>query len=585
MMLLNAGNALAQQWKGQVGLEGGLGRNVPIYDGFDPLWHGLGQGNASATYTSPKFEWNVGLNGKFENLDTDNSRFFISVTDPEKEKMSAVYKFNRSRPVTGRFNTSGLWKPRPGVWYKATLSYDIRAERGDNLIYREEISGKVDKVNVDLQDPFKSKHEVKAGFEMDRHLGSARKVLHGTVNAGTVFQQERSRWATMRYEGEDDEKGYLEKAYRLTPQSGAADISANFYYADSLIHRKDMQLRLAPGLRLKAAFTSDNNSGATLVDYEKDIWADSTRLRESFNFLTINFQPYVMGDFRWKSLSVHINYSLDLYARKLTDNDAHRDRKMDFVTPYPFGDGWVKWTISPMHSLTLSNKIEVFHPAYLQICWYERQGNYPSQMYRGKETLKSREAWKYALTYDFKYSRFLSTTMLAATRNMNEVDQTYTNETINNIDYKVFTWLNASNSWNFEIEEKLGWRGKWVNANIDADFKHNMRQSITTGEVKRNNEWRLTADATGKFGKGWQVGADVRYQSKVANFFTIFQGYCTLNARVQKQLGNWTLTLRGQDLLDNPRETQFISDDQTEGWIESSRLNRRMVILGATWKF
>ena len=581
LSLLPSLDSFAQKkWKGQIGLEGGLGGEAPLYEGFEPIWHGLAQTNANLTYTSPRFEWNASLNGKYENLETDNDRVFVSVA--KGEKISTVYKDNNSFPLNTRFNTYGLWKPRAGEWYKATLSYELRLERGNNFIYRQEIDEKVDRENIDVQAPTKSKHDIKAIFEMDRHLGSARKVLHGTVNAGGVFQNENSLWSTFHLVGEDEN---LVKAFCLTPYSQAADVSANFYFADSLIHRRDLQLRLAPGLRAKTAYTSDNNSGATLLDIEKNIWVDSTSLRESFNFFTINVQPYLMGDLRWKKLSAHINYSLDVYARKLTDDSAHRERNLDFVIPYVIGDGWVKWTLSPMHNFTLSNKMEVFHPSYLQICWYERQGSYPSQIYRGKEDLKSRETIRNAFTYDLKTKHFLSGTTIAAGRNLNEIDQTYSNQHIDGKDFKVFTWVNASNSWNFEIEEKLGWRGKWVNANIAANFKHNLRQSTTTDEIKRNNEWRLTADVLGQFGKGWSAGADIRYQSKVANFFTIFKSYCTLNAQVRKQLGDWTISLRGQDLLDTKRETEFISSDETEAWAESSRLNRRMFLLGVTWKF
>ena len=132
-------------------------------------------------------------------------------------------------------------------------------------------------------------------------------------------------------------------------------------------------------------------------------------------------------------------------------------QNLNFVRPYPVGSGWLSWTFSPQHKLTFRNNLSVNHPSYIQICWYERHGNYLTQIFRGKEDLKSTHTFALGLEYEFKYKRFLSTTKLSYSSRMDEVDQTYTREVIEDRNYQVFTWVNASDSHIYGATEILGW--------------------------------------------------------------------------------------------------------------------------------
>ena len=81
------------------------------------------------------------------------------------------------------------------------------------------------------------------------------------------------------------------------------------------------------------------------------------------------------------------------------------------------------------------------------------------------------------------------------------------------------------------------------------------------------------------------VGTNFKYQSKVKTFFTMFDQYCELHARVTKEFKKFTVFLEGKDLLDKPNETSFESEELQEYWVEVVRNNRRMVVLGAKWNF
>ena len=135
------------------------------------------------------------------------------------------------------------------------------------------------------------------------------------------------------------------------------------------------------------------------------------------------------------------------------------------------------------------------------------------------------------------------------------------------------------------INQKLGWRGKVIVANVGVTYNQSRRTAKEGDKVKNSFDWKLNGDITAFLGKGWSVGADAKYQSKVATFFTLFKEYCELNARVQKDFKKFTLYLQAKDLLDQPRETSFESEEQQEFWVEQVRSNRRFFVLGVKWKF
>ena len=86
-------------------------------------------------------------------------------------------------------------------------------------------------------------------------------------------------------------------------------------------------------------------------------------------------------------------------------------------------------------------------------------------------------------------------------------------------------------------------------------------------------------------GKGWSLDINGRYRSKQATFYSSTKAQGELNARIIKDFKNVTLYLEGRDLLDQPTETKFESEELQEYWIEVVRRNRSMVILGVKWKF
>ena len=145
--------------------------------------------------------------------------------------------------------------------------------------------------------------------------------------------------------------------------------------------------------------------------------------------------------------------------------------------------------------------------------------------------------------------------------------------------------MNGADSRIQNISQKLGWRGKTITANLGVECNYTIRTWREIDRIKESTDWRLTADIAARLPKGWTLSADIKYQSAVATFFALFKQYCVLNTRVQKEFKHFILSLEARDLLDMPVEAQYISEDQTEAWIEKTLHNRRLFLLGFSWKF
>ncbi len=102
--------------------------------------------------------------------------------------------------------------------------------------------------------------------------------------------------------------------------------------------------------------------------------------------------------------------------------------------------------------------------------------------------------------------------------------------------------------------------------------------------------WNTVLDARPRpfvrgLGAGWELGADIRYQSKVETFFSLFDQYCVLNARVQKRFRTVSIFLEGRDLLDDERTTTFESADRYRRTISLRSGPTEMIFTGQPVSF
>ena len=570
------------QWTGSVDLSGGYGF-MRSADEETFLSRGLGKGTFHLGYKKQGFQWSNTLNAGFENLSTEVARVSARITDNLEEgvNLSGDLKSKKSNPWSLTFRTEALWTPSAHMRHRAWFQYGFRDEYGENYTTSQSGLNGFDSMSAYIDTPISKTHQVELGYNMSRQLGSPRRVLLGVVSLSHNFRDQYTGWIV--YEQKQTGEESLD-VYRITPHSAQTTVNAAVHMKDSVLVSGPSRLLLDPGVRLTAGRTRDNNSGATLVDVLEETWRDSTRLREDFRFFTLAAEPFVAADFKWKNLSVHADYGLQIYARRLT-SDQHPSHGMDFVKPSLVGNSRVVWTLSDGHTLQLGSNSSVSHPNYVQTCWYERPGAYVSQVYRGSTSLESTRTHSLNLGYTFKYKGLTATLTGSVMRRLGDVEQTYSNEDIGGKTYQVFTWINASDTWGLGLDPKVSWNGKNVRGSVGVNLNQSFLKSRISGEVKKTHNWGLTAAAACFPGKGWSVDADVKYRSSVSSFFTSFSEYWTLNMKVQKSFKRLTVYLQGRDLLDAPVTAEFLSADGLEWWAEESRENRRIILLGLNWKF
>lgn len=576
------------QWSGSADLSAGLGgMEGSIVSDNKPMFHGLTQGTFQLNYKTEIFSWNTKLEGKWEPKTTDNSRFSY-----KKEKMGLVYKAATTRPLSTSIKSDFAWTPSTDRNYSAWILYQYKNDRAHN--HSMNFDGSVEELqsfSYYYEEPIMDEHKLETGGKFRHGFNDSRSVLFSSLTLQAIGSQKANIWTVFKTDpGEggtavrdEDMEGYAWR-YRITPSSLDFKLDADIHLQQT-VPAGVTSLKVIPGVRLSTKLALDQNSGATQISLDKDveIWKDSTRLRETFNYLSVLAEPYMAADFNWKNIEAHADFACQVYARRLNDDTHSQPLKIKGV--YPVGKANIKWTISPGHSLNLTNKLSVSHPDYLKICWYDRTAGYLDQLYRGNEMLLSPWTQRYGLEYEYKGKRFSSKTTLSYTNVRNEIDQTWSNEEIDGRQYKVFRWINSSDSHSAGITEKLGWKGKIITANLELTYNQNHRNAKEGSKVKQSFDWRLNTDIMANLGKGWSIGYKAKYRSKVATFFTIFKEYCELSAIVQKDFKNFTLYLEGRDLLDQPRETSFESEELKEFWIEEVRSNRRIYVVGAKWKF
>lgn len=581
---------LRAQWSGSADLSGGLGgmEGNPLIED-KPMFHGLVKGVFQLNYKTEKFSCITKVDGKWEPKTTDNGRISY-----KKERVGVVYKAARTQPLSLSVRSDFLWTPSPDRNYSTWIFYKYSNDRAQN--HSVNLGGsveEVDKFSYYFELPEMNEHKVETGFRTFRSFNGGRYFLRSFFSVEVANSDRANTWIVFKNDAGaggtavevEDVKGYAWK-YRITPNSMDFDLKGDIQFQSHPLTGV-ADLKYAGGLRVLSNHSIDENRGATFIpkapDYEEGYWKDSLRLRENFNYLSIKAEPYITADFRWKSVEAHADYACQVYGRRL--NDEMHQQPMNIKGVYPVGKGNVKWTISEHHALNLINKMSVKHPDYLKVCWYERTAGYLDQLYRGNEQLRSPATREYTLEYAFNWGRFLASSAVSYIRVNNEIDQTWTNEEIEGRQYKVFRWLNSADSRSFGFTQKLGWHGKIITANAGITYKQTGRTAKSNGALKKSFDWRLNSDIAANLGKGWSIGASTKYQSKVATFFTIFKEYCELNAFVKKDFKRFTLYLEGRDLLDQPREASFESEELKEYWVEEVRSNRRLFILGFKWNF
>ena len=534
-------------------------------------------------YKSPGFTWKSSISGGFEFINTDYFNADMLMDGGEMLGMNGVVTLSQDAPMNFKYRSDFSWTRPSGRKVEAWIQYRFNFNEG----YRMNIRYDLDR-NTGFygEVPYLLSHDFTTGARFTRDLGSARRQLVGDLVYGHNARQQETEYITVHLE--DSSIDAWSDMYRITPHSHVDLVTGELHFRDSVTSEK-VKLLLDPGLRLTASRAIHENSGATAVlddrmDVEKPkAWIDSTEIRERFNFLSLDFQPYLTTDLETKKVQLHTEYALSVYAREL--NDSTHSQGLRVKRPYVIGDGKIVWKMAPYHSLTFSNRLSVSHPSYLQVCWFDRSGGYIDRVYRGNPDLKPTYTRLFTLKYKLSYKRFVFEQERSYTHISNKITQTWFPEEIDGRSYRVFTWINGADIKSLSLTERISWKGKVLTAGVGYTYNYSFHRLSEDDPSNQSTDWSFKADMAVNMGKGWKISADAKYQSKVESFFELFGQYCLVNAKISKSIKTLTLYMEGRHLADSHQDVHVVSEDGNKIWHERSYLNRRIVVLGCSWKF
>ena len=587
LSLHTGGEALAQadtsrtkKWSGNLELISGLGFNHIKDEGVvvDTLFHIREQAILQLKRTTPTFSFTTQAQGIYEKNGTYTRRISMK---HEKEVEILGRGSNFLKPGSN-LRSEFSWRPGNGHQLTAFLSYQYGYDHADNVsVSITADTSKMVSLKSAVEDLIVHQHMATAGWRSSHPLGSSR---HQLLTAGEwkgSFRRQQSEWTKlMLYFIEDPSKESSANIYRLTPSTDANEETLTVSYRDSLLGGKH-KLTVEPGMRIRLQHTLDENNGAVRID--EHTWRDSTRLHEDFNYFTAQMEPQLRLEYHYLSLRVSADYSLQLYGRQL-NNHLHY-QAFQWQQPAVVGRTFIEWSPSSIHQLTLGSSMSLTRPTYLQICWYDRQGTDPSQLFEGNPDLLPTRSYATDLTWRLRLGRFRLNAVATYDYRIREIEQFFYDDVIDGQNFRIFTWQNSAYSHIFTERLQLSWNGQVLSSNVNVNFQQKKQTNPIQEKTSQFNHWNITADITVRPGQGWSISTSGSYNGNNRSLYRLVKQYYTLNARITKEFKRIAVYLEGRDLLDQVFTTQYYSQDMSDQWEETSTLNRRLFQLGFTWKF
>lgn len=562
-------------WYGKVGLTGGYGHRI-IKDETqiapdDTLNHVRGEAALQLGYRSPKFSFSTQMKGQW----TGKGTLFDRSSVTGEEKLDLKYRRTELRQPSGSWRSDFQWKPSERNQYSMFILYQMERDKthGESFDYKMDLEkDETEDYRFSLEERHHWKHTAQTGWRSTHNWPDRRLTLLTQLDGTTRLHKRHSVW--------EEQAMNRSRSYLLTPQSDYHEGKAMI-----LLRNDDFlgvpTLRAEGGLQVRSAYTEDRNAGMTQI--APDVWRDSVRLKEQFNHLALWIEPGVNADYRPGNWHLRAEGVLQWYGEQLTDERHFRD--IAWERPAPVGKLLAEWTPSKVHRLSLQSAHSIQQPTYLQRCWFERQNANADQLFRGNPALEAIRIHEVNLIYTLRIDRFQASSQSRLTYRRFEVEQTFSKEMIDARNYTVFTWLNTAYKEVFSQVLTAGWTGPVFSADARVNYAQTKQLSATREHELRTHHWELSANAVLKPGKGWTFSARGSYIGDVQTLYSLLQGYCTLNARIEKAFKKVTVFVEGRDLLDQPVGREFISQDRTEHWVESEYLNRRVFLAGFTWDF
>ena len=366
--------------------------------------------------------------------------------------------------------------------------------------------------------------------------------------------------------------------YRITPLGDNTIANSSIAYKTGWDNFK-----LDGFLKSRISSDMDYQRAATL---KMDEWVDSLSYKADYDYLTLNIEPGVNFSFSTKKFKADGSLSLDGYTSRLNadlQGESHEDSfaKADIRL---FASLGLRYDLSDCSTLNFKYGRSHSRPSYGNVFRFMKQGSYAEELITGNPDLKPTETDKFNLAYSFKKDRFSFKTGFSDTYRYRMIESTYNYRIIDDIEYRVFTWVNVGHSNTMTGSLSLGWSGESFNAGIGATLNGCVEYS-GSGAKTQSSDYDINCSASYDFKYGFSVSADAFYQSDIRRTYYSKTGYVGLNAGVSKKFKLFDVFIKGNDLLDKPITTTIIAEDFSEVRMTESTLSRRVFLAGIDFKF
>lgn len=485
-------------------------------------------------------------------------------------------KLSRMRESKYGFSNIYNWKGNNNITYRAFVNNYLTVRDNYNCIGTGNIFAQdfnILNLSVNQEDSYINKSA--AGFSLTRQYGGENSfVYHAEVSHS--LERKKSLWDTF-----SDGPKPIVKEWKLKPsfRVNNANTGLKFNIKEPFGIKR---MKVEVGGSFIYNQNKDNYCGESK---KNNIWVDSTKLSEDFNYLTLRSIGTLNLDYSIGKFVFSARYNLEGFADRLTDRFAKEKFQFEKKPVLTYFNS-VALKLGKHHSFSLTNNYTFRRPTYTQLCWYPREGKYEDQMIMGNPKLKNTTTLNATLSYNFNYNGFYTKADYSHILNEREIEETFSKDTLEDgTVITFFSWINNRHSRIYKTNLKTGYNGKRLTASAEFTYYNYSQRAINKDIKKKDHYWNFSAETGYKFERDWSAVIRYSFRSDRRIAYHYKNSYHNLNLRIDKKYKRHTFSLQANGLLDKMDATMYYSEDEKGIWMEKENKNRRYFLLSYTFSF
>ena len=362
-LLLTGWSALAQsspdkgKWSGRASLTAGYGWSMPDGEAgeADTLQRFHQSAEVVARYETRKFSVATRLSQLQDRNETERIKMVYKTTKEGDEVSQLDLILRASNPRQKRYEarTDFRWRTSD----RSTLSWYVGYVDIHNVTVNTmgQFQLIADREETSVEDVDGRQRTSLSGFRGNVNF-AGQQVILGGFDWNREWNWRQTHWERIGATFED-----LRRSYRLTPFFIRDRSTAFFTYRDSTMFGVP-RLRFEAGSRMTLNRDNDRYGGATLR--ANGTWQDSLRVKEHFDFIAAQLEPYGRVDWNRDSISLYLETGLQLYGTRLDNDTLHQ--ALSVRPPVVVGALGGRWRPAPKHTVTWSASWNVQRPGFLE---------------------------------------------------------------------------------------------------------------------------------------------------------------------------------------------------------------------------